>query len=90
MNAKVTTVVKTLKNGARIVCFKIPLPIDKQKRNRKYYYPVAPDLCCESIQRIMRDIHAKTGLAGTSALIYYHLRDAGWDDEQAQKIASAN
>jgi hypothetical protein len=41
----------------------------------------------ESVQKGVRDIQRETGLEGGDAVVYYYARKAGWDHDDAMKIA---
>jgi hypothetical protein len=79
---------KKLKNGTKILCFKIPLP-PRRRGGKKYFYPVVPRES-ETTRMIISSVQAeRPDLSGMRALVYYHARAAGWEEEDAKMIAES-
>jgi uncharacterized protein YcaQ len=76
---------KKLEDGSKVLCYKIPLAVPAGKR--KYGYYAVPCLMLDSVQYVIRDIQRETGLDGADAVVYYYARKAGWDHDEAMKIA---
>jgi hypothetical protein len=76
---------RTLNDGSKVLCYKIPLA--SPHGTRKYVYPVVPCLLSDSVQEIIRGVRRDTGLTGLDAIVYYYARQAGWDHDDAMKIA---
>jgi hypothetical protein len=79
---------RTLKDGTKVFCFKIPVPKNRKSSHRKFFYPVVPDsLEGEPFRRLLCKVETSTGLTGRRALVYYYARLAGWGEEKAKEIA---
>jgi hypothetical protein len=76
---------KKLEDGSKVLCYKIPLAVPNG--NQKYGYYSVPCLLLESVQKVVRDIQRETGFDGSDAVVYYYARKAGWDHDDAMKIA---